>query len=221
VRAEQSACTSRRPPAPPVRQHRPVCPACAAPKPPGRPLPCAAPASVARAHRSSPEHRRPRVPESVAACPPAPCHQHVAVPPPLLTSVVKPFCPSRSDASKNRHNQELRVGEPILRPTPTFTAHLSAASLPGVYSTPMASMPSRPPSSILEGAFISFTPSSVTYGHHGHQWLLPISVHAVSSLPHSLLHAIKLSARAPQHALLHSLPLATLCCVGGLPEKFG
>jgi hypothetical protein len=26
VRAEQSACTSRRPPAPPVRQHRPVCP---------------------------------------------------------------------------------------------------------------------------------------------------------------------------------------------------
>jgi hypothetical protein len=48
VHAEKSACTSRRPPAPPMRQHCPVCPACAAPKPPSRPLPCSAPASVTR-----------------------------------------------------------------------------------------------------------------------------------------------------------------------------
>jgi hypothetical protein len=33
------------------------------------------------AHRSSPEHRQPRVPESVAARPPASCHQHVSAPP--------------------------------------------------------------------------------------------------------------------------------------------
>jgi hypothetical protein len=45
-----------------------------------------------------------------------------------LTSVAKPFRPSLSNASKNRRNQELRVGEPILQLTPAFTARRSAPS---------------------------------------------------------------------------------------------
>jgi hypothetical protein len=50
------ACTSRRPPAPPMRQRRPRVPrvrSCAAPKPHGCPTP------VRGTYRSSPEHHRP------------------------------------------------------------------------------------------------------------------------------------------------------------------
>jgi hypothetical protein len=49
---------------------------CATPKPHGRPTP------VRGTYHSSPEHRRPREPESAAARPPASCHQRVAAPPP-------------------------------------------------------------------------------------------------------------------------------------------
>jgi hypothetical protein len=91
--------------------------------------------------------------------------------------------------------------------------HLSTAPLPAVYNTCVASTPARPPSSMLEGAFISFTPPSVTDGHHGHQWSLPISVSVVSSLPHRLLPAIKLSAQGPFCALPHSLLPATLAAL--------